>query len=233
MKRAFSPGIAIVTQESPMPVFKRQRKSGSKKRYKFSSRRAVPSGAFSSNTCIIPCTVEHDVDLTADISRGFGFSAINLWINGVATTPIPGATDITALFDLVRVKKVEITIIPGANELSFPASTVTTGVQNIPYVLEAYDPTDSTNPSANNVRELATCRSHRLDQIIRRTIYPCLKDASGIVNVGQSRKDTFTQSGSDLPWFGWKVYADMVTNVWTYNTCRFSFKVFYECRQSK
>lgn len=228
MKRAFSD-----KDLQSMPSKRRRFDRPSKFRYRFSSKSAGVPRAFSSNSCIIPLTVEDDLALTADISRGYGFSATNLWVNGVSSTAIPGASDITALFDLVRIKKIEITILPGANELAYPASTVGTGVQNIPFVLEAYDPTDSTNPSAANMRELATCRSHLLDKVIRRNIYPCVKDASGIINVGLSRKDTFIQSGTDLPYFGWKVYADMVTNVWTYNIVRISFKVYFECRQSK
>lgn len=218
-----------------MPYSKKYKKSTRypKRRYRFTSKYAGVSGARQSNSCVIALTSEADLDLTADIARGFGFSATRLWANGSSLQDIPGAADLTAVFDLVRIQKVEVTILPGANQLALNSSTVGTGVQNIPFLLDAFDPTDSTNPSAANIRELSTARSNLLDKVIRRTIYPTLSDASGIINVGQSRKDTFVRSGTDLPWFGFKMYADMVTNVWTYNIVRVSFKIFYECRQSK
>lgn len=230
---------ALVTQEvidlPDMPSVKRYKKSASKRRYKFSKRTAEVAGKGSSNSCIIPCTVDYDYDLTADPAHGFGWSASNLWVNGVSVTPISGASDLAAVFDCVRVAKVEITIMPGCDSLDYGTNTVTTGTRNIPYVYEAFDPNDSTNPSIANMRELATTRTHMLNKVIKRTIYPTLVEVSGgIVDLGKNQKNIFVTSGTNSQqWCGWKFYADMFNTALTYAIGRISFKVFYECRQSR
>lgn len=194
---------------------------------KFSIYRA-PKG----NSIIIPRTVVYDTDLTVDVSKGFGFSATNLWVNGVSTTALGGASDITALFDLVRVAKVEITVQFGNNTFDYGINTVGTGTRNMPYVYDAFDPSDSTNPALTDIRQMATCQMSMPDKALCRTIYPVLQEPSAIVDIGAARKNKFMQSGTDIPWNGWKVYMDLYNTALTYDVLRFAFKIYFECKFS-
>lgn len=240
MKRTYS--YADLSQatdfsSSSMPYAKRTKSSARyprKKSYKFSSRSAKVASRGSANSCIVPLTVDYDYDLTADLSRGFGWSATNLWINGVPVTPIPGATDLAAVFDCVRVQKVEVSVLPGNDNADYATNTLATGQRNIPYFYDAFDPNDGTNPSVANIRELSTCRTTILNKVVKRTIYPNLNEGTGAVqDLGKTQKNMFTRSDADIPWYGWKCYGDLFNTALTYDVGRISFKVFFECRQSK
>ena len=66
-----------------------------------------------------------------------------LWVNGSATTAIGQASDITNLYDLVRVKYVDVIICPNANVHETAVDTVTTGARNIPVLYMAEDKSDN------------------------------------------------------------------------------------------
>lgn len=183
-------------------------------------------------TIIIPRTVDYDKYLTADFSHGFGFSVLNLWVNGVADTSMPGGSELTNLFEFIRVAKVEITIMPGQSEMAYTATGISE-TRNIPWLYEGFDPNDGTNPSLDNMRELASTRTHLFNKVIRRTIYPNIKDG-GQTDLGRNQKNLFVDGTAlNTPWYGYKIYMDMVDAVWTYSLCRVSFKVFYECKMTR
>lgn len=207
---------------------KKLRKSGS-----YVSRRIPP--VVKSNSCIIPCVVDYDHTFTADLALGVGFSQGYLYVNGSQSTAIPGATDIQALFDLMRVMKVEITMLPGSASLDIANNTVGTGTRNIPYVYDCFDPNSGGNPSLPEMRESATTLVRSFDRMLKRTIYPNVGfNTGGLVNVGQSRRDLFMNStGTDVAAYGWKCLMDLYNTALTYVVCRISFKVYYECRNSK
>jgi len=242
MKRQLSERTTYESQtQDEMYGSKRPRTAYKSRSYRGGSRALTTRGyskstvprSIRSNTCIIPCIVDYDANLTADPAIGFGWSPNALWVNGSSYSVIPGTTDLAAVFDLMRVVKVEVTILAGANSLDYANNTVTTGSRQIPWVYDCYDPNSGGNPSLAEVRENATCKTNLLAGAIRRTIYPNLGQYGQTINVGAGASTTFVPSIVDLPSFGWKVYIDMSQQVWTYNILRFSFKVFYECRSSK
>jgi len=224
MKRQIT--IETVNNEDYMPPAK---KSTSSKTKKWLSRKtAGPYRSLArSNSCIISRSVAYDVDFSTDVAKGFGFSPTKLWVNGTSTQSIAGASDLQ-MFDLVRVVKVEVTILPNMNVLTYAVGSV----KNIPYVYHAYDPNDSTNPSLSEMEQMSTLKIDSLDHIIRRTIYPNLPSYSTyMVDVGKERKNQFVPPALDNPWFGYKCYADM-TGLGAADGFRFAFKIFYECRAS-
>lgn len=233
--------LAREDTESTMPGYGRKRartsSSGGKgkkfKRGNYVSRRIPP--VVKSNTCIIPLVVDYDHTFTADLALGVGFSQGYLYVNGSQSTAIPGATDIQALFDLMRVMKVEITMLPGSASLDIANNTVGTGTRNIPYVYDCFDPNSGGNPSLPEMRESATTLVRSFDRMLKRTIYPNVGfNTGGLVNVGQSRRDLFMNStGTDVAAYGWKCLMDLYNTALTYVVCRISFKVYYECRNSK
>lgn len=230
------------TQES-MPGYARKRKassSSSSKPYKRARpgvsrvpRTLAPGG--NANSCIIPLTVDRTFDLTADFARGFSFGCEFMTESAGAQITIPGAAELATVFSLMRIHKVEVTILPSATGLDYNAQTLSSGVTNIPYVYEGVDYQSYAAPSLSVMQQNPTCRTHILNGPIRRTIYPRLEGANGVVDIGSNARNIFKRSnaGSSQLWYGWKLYIDMANQVWTYGSGRISFKIFYECMQSK
>lgn len=211
---------------------KNRKRNGTRTRAVGRVRDGMDSRPATFNKTILSLIVDYDVDFTADVSHGFGFSPSALWVNGVSTTTITGASEIAACFDLVRIQKVEVTLLPGNNVLSF-GNTVTTGQRNIPYLYHCIDYNSGDNPSLNAIRQQPTCIVDSFDHVIRRTIYPRpsmdqSSGANGLTNLSADPR-IFTSVSSDIPAYGIKIYADLFNTPLTYDIARFSFKIFYEC----
>lgn len=184
------------------------------------------------NKVILSLIVDYDVNFATDVSHGFGFSPSALWVNGVSTTTIVGASEIAACFDMVRIQKVEVTMMPGCNFLGFGANTITTGSRNIPYIYHCVDYNSGDNPSLAAIRQQPTCMTESFDHVIKRTIQPRVSSSgstgNGVTNMS-ANPHLFTSVSSDIPAYGFKVYADLFDTALTYDVARFSFKIFYEC----
>ena len=194
-------------------------------------------GVPADNRCTIPLTSFIDFELTADVSSNFSFDSTNIYCIGTnsSTQSIPGAADVAAVFDLMRVAKVEVTILPAATDLAYNNQSLSSGQTNIPYVYHAFDPVGTAALSGPQIRQLATVKMDSLNKPIRRTIYPRLEGGNGIVDVGINRKNLFEKSGNESSqrWRGFGLHIDMDSVTWTYGTLRVNFKVFYECMSSK
>lgn len=241
MKRLYSFGFTDSSQtqdtifDDNMPYAKRAKSSGKyggKRKYSGRRTAAVPR-LMSANTCIIPRTADYGIGFGADPAISFGFSASNLWINGSSGPAIQGFGELSGLFELMRVVKVEVTWVPGCQGLDWSNNTITTGTRNIPYVYECFDPAIHTTPSLGTMREAASTVVHTADKPFRRTIYPVLEDGEGVIDVGRSRATTFVRSGIDVPFNGWSVVMDLENQPLTYDIGKIFFKIYYECRASK
>lgn len=198
--------------------------------------RSMAPGA-GANSCIVPLTVDYDFALTADIAAGFEWDTSAVYItaaSGNSSVTIPGATEVQAVFQLMRIHKIEVTILPAATGLDYSAQTLSTGATNIPYLYHAVDFDDSGQPTLNGIKEQKSCFTDLFDHPIRRTIYPRLEGSNGVIDIGANRRNMFKKSdvGSTQRWHGYKLYLDMKNQVWTYGIGRVSFKVFYECMSS-
>jgi len=195
--------------------------------------RAMVPGA-GGNRCIISLTVDIDFPLTADWAKAFSFDTLNLYSSGTAIA-IPGASQVASVFSMARIHKVEMSIIPAATGLDYTAQTLSSGVTNIPYVYTAIDYDDNDTPSIAELQNNATCKVVSLNKIIKTSCYPRLEGSNGIIDVGMNRKSIFMKTGaaSTQKWHGIKVYIDCANEVWTYGGGRVSFKVYFECMQSK
>ena len=227
------------SQSQPMPTFKRKRSYGSssvvRKRARFSklSKSTIPGSK--SNRCIIPLCHDYDMPLTTDPVVAFAWDTGYYYVNGGAGVAITGASEVATVFDMARLMKVEMTLMPAANALDYNNQTIGTGVTNIPYVYHYIDYNDATTPSTVEAHTNATLKTELLDKVIRRTFYPRLEGSNGIIDVGVNRKNIFmhTATASTQKWNSVKIFIDMKTQVWTYGTCRVSFKLFFVCMSSK
>lgn len=212
-----------------MPKKNRSKKNGRKSNARPKLQRDVAA----SNTAIIPLISSYDTDLTTDVSKGFGFTTAALWVNGVSVQAISGAAEVAAVFDLMRIVKVEITMIPGYNTLEITNSTAG-GINALPYLYHAFDPNDSTNPSLTEMEGNSTTMISDFTSVHRRTIHPNLLINTAIADLSRTRSNEFVKSGDNShQYVGFKVFADLVASTYQYAKCRFVFKIFYECTSSK
>jgi len=176
-----------------------------------------------------------DYGMSTDILKSFSFDTGNVYINGAAAVPIPGATEIAAVYELARVAKIEFTILPSANGLDYSSQTVTTGETNIPYVYHAVDLNDNATPTIAEIRQNSTVKIDQLSKPIRRTVYPRLEGSNGIIDVAQNQKNIFCNTGvsSTQRWHGFKLAIDMTNVVWSYSRVSIQYKIFYEVMHPK
>jgi len=183
---------------------------------------------------IIPLTVSLGFDMTTDPAFGYSFDTVNCYENG-ATKSIPGAVEMGTVFDMARIQKIEVSILPAATGLDYSAQTLSSGATNIPYVYHAVDFNDATLPTRVEMEQNPTLAVGIFNKVIRRTVYPRLEGSNGIIDVGTNEKNKFMRTGavSSQKWNGFKMFMDLQAAVWTYGTGRITFKIFYECMQSK
>lgn len=181
-------------------------------------------------TVMITRSMAYNIGFAADPAYGFGFSPTNLWVNGASSTAIGGVSEITALFELCRIAKVEITWLPGNQALDWGSNSVTTGIRNIPYVLESFDPRVSTTPTISGLLETSGVSFHSANEPFSKVIHPVLLNDAGIVPVGRTNRESFVATGVDVPWNGWNVIMDLTSTALTYCSGQFYFKIFYECK---
>lgn len=180
------------------------------------------------NAVIISQTVDYEQYLTADFAHGFGFGPKSLFVNGVST--VNYESDLSGVFDSVRIKKVEMTLLPGSPNLDVISNSASF-TPNLPYVYTAIDYTDSTNPSLAEIKQYSTCRVDLANGPIRRTFYP--KFPIGSSGVTSNAKQFVISSVEAAQFCGIKVYADLTDQAQTYVHFRASFKVFLEYKTSK
>lgn len=212
---------------------KRRRIAGSYGGASSVARRSIPR-PLASNTCIIPLSCDYDMDLTADIGRGFGFSTAKLWVNGTSTTTLTGASEVAAVFDLMRLVKVDIVILPGNDTRDYANNTVGSGQAQIPWCYSGLDYNDSTNPSLSDIHQNPFLRRELFNHAIKRTFIPTLSQGGLVVDFGASAKDKWVKAGDDTQIYcGYKIYVDMLNTVNTYSICRMNVKCYFECSFSK
>lgn len=187
----------------------------------------VPRILKSPNAVIVKRCVRYNFDLTTDFAGGFGFSPTNLWLNGVSSTAIDGASDITNLFDACRVVKVEMVLLPSCNSLDY-ANVVTT-TRNIPYAYIAADKNDSTAPNQASILQFDNLHVTSMDHVIRYTCYPKTKSEGAII----LSRSNWVLTGVDQPYFGIKLYIDNTTTNQANAGGSINFIIHYECKDSK
>lgn len=172
--------------------------------------------------------------MTADIAQAFSFDMSGFYTNGTLRT-ISGLSELVAVYDMLRVMKVEFTLLPAANSLDYANQTLASGQTNIPFIYHAVDYNDETTPTLTEMQSNPTNKVDRADKILKRTVYPRLDGSNGVIDVGSNHKNLFMRSNasSTQKWFGFKIFLDMLQQVWTYGQLTVQCKVYYECMQSK
>lgn len=183
---------------------------------------------------VIVCrTVQRNITTSADLGIGFGWSPTYLWFNGVPDTAIPGASDLTNLYDVCRVRKVECNIMFDFNGYEVSA----TGTVGLPVVYTAYDPTTNASPTQSSIQQMATTRINMIGDArdgnrVVRTIYPRAQQTQGGATLLYSTNQ-WVETGSDIPYNGLALYVDMINISNPNRNAMFVFKIYYECKVTK
>lgn len=203
------------------------------------TKRAVvprgPSVTFPRNTAIIPLTCYYSFNLTVDFIAAFSFDTKQAYIETTAI-PVSGLSELNSTWEMMRVAKVEVTILPSATGLLYNDQTVTTGQTNIPYVHTAIDYIDPINGKGpTQIIQNPTLQIDTFNHPIKRSFVPRLAGNNGILDAGANYRNLFMQSGLENSqlWTGFVVWIDMQSQVWTYGTGRIYFKIYYECAMSR
>lgn len=99
------------------------------------------------NRTIIPLSASYNFDLTADPAYAFAFDTQKYYVNEGAGVAINGATEVASVYDMMRIAKIEFTIVPAATSLDYANQTLSSGATNIPFVYDAVDYNDGAIPS--------------------------------------------------------------------------------------
>lgn len=207
---------------------------GTRKRSRYVKPNMVVSRPLPVGRAMIPITYTWDFDLTVDRALGFAFDTSAIYVNGGSYVPAQ-LTQLANVFDMMRVAKVEFSVIPAANSLDYNNQTLSTGSTNIPVIYHAFDANDGTAPVLADIQANPYCHTSLFDRIVKSTIYPRLEGANGVIDVGTNARNQFMKSGttSTQRWNGWKMYLDMKSQVWTYGSGSVTMKIYYECMGSK
>lgn len=87
-----------------------------------------------------------------DLSIDFSLSEMNLYVGGTVsnTVSIPGSTDFTALFEMWKIDKVELSMMFSSNAVSPGTITAPTS----PILVVAFDPNDTSVTSLNSLLQV-------------------------------------------------------------------------------
>lgn len=187
-------------------------------------------------TAIIPLVHSHDFSFAADPALAFAWNQRRIFINGTGYDVV-GLSDLNSVWELIRVAKVEITIMPNANSLDYNNQTVSTGSTNIPYMYTAIDYNDVSSTSLSSIKQNPTVKMESFDHMIKRTVYPRVQnDSTDLVDVGVNSRNLFvrgTSTADTMKWNGFVMVGDLYTVALTYGGGHIDFKIYYECINSR
>jgi len=146
---------------------------------------------------------------------------------------VPGYTDLSALFDEVKISAIEITIMSGCDPLNYGG----TGSNGSPIIVLATDYNDKAAPASRaDVQQYIDCKNYILanNYVHKRLLYPKFLtyslESTGSA-VASTPKRGFVRSNLDVEHFGLK--GAFVLNAPQSGRIVFNFKFKYTCKIEK
>ena len=96
---------------------------------------------------------------------------------------------------MLRIHKIEMTIIPGATGLDYSAQSITTGVTNIPYVYHAIDYQNGDTPTLSEMRQNVTCKTDSMNSYPSYLLPLDWKAPTALLTLVPNRKNLFMEAG--------------------------------------
>jgi len=185
-----------------------------------------------------PVTGQFVFDLTVDNGIGFAFDTLGAYINstisGTQFFAINGLTELSGVYEILRLVKVEFTVMASANALDMSA-TSTGSPFALPILYAGPDYNDNDVPTLNIMNQNPLTTTHRMDKVIRKTVYCKMEGSNGVIDVGANQRNLFQQAGiaSTQQWHGMKFFIDMTGSASSAFKCTIAYKCFYEAMYAK
>jgi len=229
-----------------MSGYKRQRTSyGSSSRFgkRFpgrvqNSRSAIPR---SLNSRIINQRSLHAVSgefsLTAATDNGIGFSFdtlgayINSTVNGTQFFSISGLTELSGVYEILRLVKVEFTVIGTFDGMDIDNATAI----GLPLGWAGPDYNDNDVPTKIIMQQNPRVKFFQVGKPFKCVVYPKMEGSNGVIDVGVNQRNLFQQAGiaSTQQWHGMKFFFDCVTGTNANNLINIQYKCFFEGMMTK
>lgn len=177
--------------------------------------------------------------LDGDLGIAFSWDTANAYINTVASGNVPqtisGLSELSSVYQMIRLAKVEITVLPPANSLDYSTQVSTSTKTIIPTVFMYADHNDNDVPSRTTALQDPALRIGQLDKIQKYTVYPKLEGSNGMIDIGSNQKNIFMQASvtSTQKWHGFKIFFDMNTIYWPASNVTVLYKCYWECAHTK
>jgi len=178
--------------------------------------------------------------LDADLAMSFCWDTAGAHIQrtgvaGSTTFTVPGLTELGSVYEMIRLAKVEFTILPPANTLDYSTQVNSTTRRIIPIVYMAPDYNDAGLPTKEAMLQEPALKTTLLNKVLRASIYPKLEGSNGLIDVGSNQKNIFMQASlvSTQKWHGYKIFFDMNSVYLPDSLVTIQYKLYWECMHTK
>lgn len=185
-----------------------------------------------------PVSGEFQFALNVDNGVGMSFDTLGVYVNSTAAGTqffsIAGLTELSGVYEILRLAKVEFTVMASADSLELPSVTAGTPF-SLPILQIGPDYNDNDVPTKTIMWQNPSVTTHRLDKVIRKTLYPKMEGSNGVIDIGTNQRNLFQQAGiaSTQQWHGMKFFVDTTGGSSSALFCTISYKCFYECMMAK
>ena len=213
--------------------------SGYRKRGRMSApRRSIIPRSLNSRSltqrAVHPLTGEFQFGIGAtDNGIAFSFDTLGAYINsttgGSLFQSISGLTELSGVYEILRLAKIEFTVLASFNALDLAGISAGTPL-SLPIIQIGPDYNDNDVPTKIIMNQNPLATTHRLDKVIRKTVYPKMEGSNGVIDVGVNQRNLFQQAGvaSTQQWHGMKFFIDGQSGYSSATYCTISFKCFFE-----
>jgi len=176
--------------------------------------------------------------LDGDLGISFAWDTAACYINrstGLTTQTVTGLTELASVYEMLRLAKVEMKILPPANTVDY-ADQNSVGTRTlIPIVYMAPDYNDNDVPTRDSMLQEPELKTNVLDKVLKYSFYPKLEGSNGMIDVGTNQRNIFMQASltSSQKWHGAQVFFDMNSVFWPNSNVTVQYKLYWECMHTK
>lgn len=176
--------------------------------------------------------------LDGDLGISFSWDTAACYINrstGLTTQTVTGLTELSSVYEMIRLAKVEMLILPPANTVDYIDQNSAGTRTIIPIVYMAPDYNDGDVPTRDTMLQEPALKTNVCDKVLRYNFYPKLEGSNGLIDVGSNQKNIFMQASvtSTQKWHGFKVFFDMNSVFWPNSNVTVQYKLYWECMHTK
>lgn len=181
--------------------------------------------------------VSGEFSLTAATDNGIGFSFdtlgayINSTVNGTQFFSISGLTELSGVYEILRLVKVEFTVMGTFDGMDIDNATAI----GLPMGWAGPDYNDNDVPTKIIMQQNPRVQFFQVGKPFKCAVYPKMEGSNGVIDVGINQRNLFQQAGiaSTQQWHGMKFFFDCVTGTNSNNLINIQYKCFFEGMMTK